>query len=197
MLITRKMTQDKRPIMDFRLLNTWIRQRNTASLLMCDICNILGKSGCEVMFCIDIKDAFHSIRLNERSKEFCGILPYFGSTHYQYEVLPMGLAISPAAWLMYVNVLLDMFGPHKKSFIAIMDDLLIHSSKEDHFKLIEMLLEGLCEHGLKLSPKEEQAFLEGAGLHGEYFQHMGTSNDNSTYQNPYQMPFSPFPNLAR
>ena len=125
---------------------------------MRDICNILGKSGCEVMSCMDIKDAFYSIRLNERSKEFCSILPYFGSTHYHYEVLPMGLAISPAAWLMYVNVLLNTFGPHKKSFIAIMDDLLIHSSKEDHFKLIEMLLEGLCAHGLKLSLKKSQLF---------------------------------------
>ena len=158
MLITRKVTQDKCPVVDFHLLNTRIRWRNTASPLMHDICNILGKSGCKVMSCVDIKDAFHSIRLNERSKEFCGILPYFGSTHYHYEVLPMGLAISPAVWLMYVNVLLDMFGPHKKSFIAIMDDLLIHSSKEDHFKLIEMLLEGLCEHGLKLSLKKNQLF---------------------------------------
>ena len=158
MLITHKVTQDKRPVVDFRLLNTCIRQQNTASPLMRDICNILGKSGCEVMSCIDIKDVFHSLRLNERSKEFCSILPYFRSTHYCYEVLPMGLAISPAAWLMYVNMLLDTFGPHKKSFIAIMDDLLIHSSKEDHFKLIEMLLEGLCAHGLKLSPKKSQLF---------------------------------------
>ena len=110
------------------------------------------------MSCVDIKDAFHSIRLNEKSKEFCGILPYFGSTHYQYEVLPMGLGISPAAWLMYVNMLLDTFNPDKKSFIAIMDDLLIHSSKAKHFKLIEKLLQGLCLHGLKLSPKKSQLF---------------------------------------
>ena len=152
MLITRKVTQDKRPVVDFRLLNTRIRQQNTASPLMRDICNILGKSGCEVMSCVDIKDAFHSIRLNERSKEFCGILPYFGSTHYRYEVLPMGLAISPAAWLTYVNILLDTFGPHKKSFIAIMDDLLIHSSVEDHFQLIEIVTERLMQARLEVIP---------------------------------------------
>ena len=158
MLIARKVTQDKRPVVDFRLLNTRIRRRNTASPLLKDIFNILGHSRCEVMSCVDIKDAFHSIRLNEKSKEFCGILPYFGSTHYRYEVLPMGLAISPAAWLMYVNMLLDTFGKDKKSFIAIMDDLLIHSSIKDHFRLIEKLLKGLCEHGLKLSPKKSQLF---------------------------------------
>ena len=125
---------------------------------MKDIFNILGKSGCEVMSCMVIKDAFHSIRLNERSKEFCSILPYFGSTPFRYEVLPMGLAISPIAWLMYVNMLLDTFGPNKKSFIAIMDNLLIHSTKQDHFSLIQMLLDELCKHGLKLSPKKSQLF---------------------------------------
>ena len=158
MLITRKVTRDKRPVVDFCLLNTRIRRRNTASPLLKDIFNILGNSQCEVMSCVDIKDAFHSIKLNEKSKEFCGILPYFGSTHYRYEVLPMGLAISPAAWLTYVNMLLDTFGDDKKSFIAIMDDLLIHSSKKLHFDLIEKLLKGLCLHGLKLSPKKSQLF---------------------------------------
>ena len=158
MLITRKVPQDKRPVVDFRLLNAHIRCRNTMTPLMSDIYNILGKSCCEVMSCVDIKDAFHSIRLNERSKEFCRILPYFGSTHYHYEVLPMGLVISPAAWLMYVNMLLDTIGKYKQSFIAIMDDLLIHSSKEKHFLLIKLLLEGLCKHGLKLSSKKSQLF---------------------------------------
>ena len=40
------------------------------------------------MCCVDIKDAYHSIRLTEKSKEYCGILPYFGSPIYRYEVLP-------------------------------------------------------------------------------------------------------------
>ena len=158
MLIARKITQDKRPVVDFRLLNTRIRQHNTATPLLRDIFDILGKAKCEVMSCVDIKDAFHSIRLNERSKEFCGILPYFGSHHYRYEVLPMGLAISPAAWSMYITTLLDTFGPRKRSFIAIMDDLLIHSTFHEHFELIEILLKGLISHGLKLSPKKSQLF---------------------------------------
>ena len=70
----------------------------------------------------------------------------------------MGLAISPVAWLMYVNMLLETFASSKKSFIAIMDDLQIHSTQADHFKLIETLLKGLCLHGLKLLPKKSQLF---------------------------------------
>ena len=95
MLITRKVTRDKCPVVDFHLLNTQIRCRNTATPFSETSLTFWVISCCEVMSCVDIKDAFHSIKLNEQSKEFCGILPYFGSTHYRYEVLPMGLSHKP------------------------------------------------------------------------------------------------------
>ena len=62
---------------------------------MSDVLSILGNSECEVVSCVDIKDAYHSIRLTEKSKEYCGILPYFSSPIYRYEVLPMGIACAP------------------------------------------------------------------------------------------------------
>ena len=68
MLITRKVTRDKCPVVNFCLLNTRICRRNTATPLLRDIFNILGHFHCEVMSCVDIKDAFHSIKLNEQSK---------------------------------------------------------------------------------------------------------------------------------
>ena len=57
MLITRKLTKDKRPVVDFRLLNTRILRRNTSIPLMSDVLSILGNSECEVVSYVDIKDA--------------------------------------------------------------------------------------------------------------------------------------------
>ena len=79
---TRKLTKDKRPVVDLRLLNTIILRRDTSISLMSDVLSTLGDSECEVVSCVDIKDAYHSIRLTEKSKEYCGILPYFGSPMY-------------------------------------------------------------------------------------------------------------------
>ena len=62
---------------------------------MADVLNILGNSRCECLTCCDLKDAYHSIPLSEESKEYCGILPYFGSPIYRYEVLPMGISCAP------------------------------------------------------------------------------------------------------
>ena len=42
---------------------------------MSDVLSILNNSEWEVVSCVDIKDAYHSIKLTEKSKEYCGILP--------------------------------------------------------------------------------------------------------------------------
>ena len=63
MLITHKLTKDKRPVVDFRLLNTRILRKNAVTPLINDILQILGNSMCETLSSIDLKDAFHSLRL--------------------------------------------------------------------------------------------------------------------------------------
>ena len=94
MLISRKLTMDKRVVTDFRHLNMHIVKNNLAHPLLKDTFALLGSSQCEVMSVLDLKDAFHSLRLMENSKKYCGILPYFGSASYLYQRMPMGLNIS-------------------------------------------------------------------------------------------------------
>ena len=114
---------------------------------------MLGSSNCEV-----IKDAFHSLRLTENSKKYCGILPYFGSTLYLYQRMPMGLNISPVIWQLYINAILSCLSS-RKYYDAIMDYLLLFTpTKESHFAKLEDLLKALCKNGLKISPKKCQLF---------------------------------------
>ena len=46
----------------------------------------------------------------------------------------------------------------KSKYIAIMDDLLVHSSRAAHWRLLEQLFRAVCKNGLKLSPKKCQLF---------------------------------------
>ena len=82
MLISRRLTKDTRVVTDFRHLNVRIAKNNLAYPLVRDTFSILGSSKCEVLSVLDLKDAFHSCRLSENSKRYCGILPYFGSASY-------------------------------------------------------------------------------------------------------------------
>ena len=158
MLISRKLMQDKRVVTDFRHLNMRIAKNNIVYPLLKDTFTMLGSSKCKVMSVLDLKDAFHSLRLTENSKKYCGILPYFGSTSYLYQRMPMGLNISPAVWQSYINAILNCLSS-RKYCEAIMDDLFLFTpSKETHYYKLEELLKVLCKNGLKISPKKCQLF---------------------------------------
>ena len=158
MLISRKMTKDKRVVTDLRHLNVRIAKTNLAYPLVRDMFSVLGSSKCEVLSVLDLKDAFHLVTLSKISKKYCGILPYFGSTSYFYQRMPMGLNISPSIWQSYINAILDCL-QNRKYCGAIMDELLLFTpSKNSHMDKLEDLLRALLKNGLKISPKKCQLF---------------------------------------
>ena len=152
------MTKDKRVVTDFRHLNMHIAKNNLAYRLLKVTFSMLGSSKCNVMLVLDLKDAFHSLRLMENAKRFCGILPYFGSLFYLYQRRPMGLNISPSIWQSYINAILSCLQSRKYCEV-IMDDLLLFTpTKLCHFEKLEDLLKALSKNGLKISPKKCQLF---------------------------------------
>ena len=158
MLISSKVTQNKSVVTDFRHLNTRIAKNNLAYPLVKDMCTMLGNSKCEVLSVLDLKDAFHLLRLLENSKKYCGILPYFGSALYLYQRMPMGLNVSPPIWQTYINTILNCL-KIRKYCEAIMDDLLLFTpSKQSHIRKLEDLLKALLKNRLKIPPKKCQLF---------------------------------------
>ena len=152
MLISRKLTKDKRAVTDFRNLNVRIAKTNLAYPLVRDMFSVLGNFKCEVLSVLDLKDAFHSLRLPENSKRYCGIHPYFGSTYYLYQRMSVGLNISPSIWQSYINTILDCL-QNKTYCEAIMGDLLLFTpSKKSHMDKLEDLLKALLKNRLKNSP---------------------------------------------
>ena len=107
MLIPRKITQVPRIVTDFRVLNSRIVKICSYSVpLLKDILMALGMSGVEVMSLLDLKDAYHSLRLSLNSKKYCAIIPYYGSATYIYQRLGMGLSLSPQVWQTILNAIL-------------------------------------------------------------------------------------------
>ena len=156
MLICRKLTKDKRVLTDFRHLHVRIAKNNLAYPLLKDTLSVLGSSKCDVLSVLDLKDAFHSLRLSEHSKKYCKILPYFGSASYLYQRMHMRLNISPSIWQSYINAILDSL-QSRKYCEAIMDDLLLlPPSKGSHIGKLEDLLKELLKNGLKISQKKCQ-----------------------------------------
>ena len=98
------------------------------------------------------------LKFTENSKRYCCILPYFGSSSYLYQRMPMGLNISPSIWQSYINAILDCL-QSRKYCEAIIDDLILFtSSKESLISKLEDLLKALLKNGLKISPRKCQLF---------------------------------------
>ena len=157
MLIPRKLGGVPRIITDFRHLNSRLVRLNCAFPLVRDAIQMLGSSKCEVMSVIDLRDAYHTLRLHLDSQKYCGITPYFGSDTYIYQRLGMGLSVSPAIWQTFINKVLDGI-VSRKHHLAIMDDCLVHSKKKSHMRHLENLFKALVDNGLKISPKKCQFF---------------------------------------
>ena len=169
MSISRKLTKDKRVVTHFRHLNVRIAKNNLAYPLVRDTFSVLGSSKCEVPLVLDLENTFHSLRLSENSKKYCGILPYFGSTSYLYQRISMGLNISPSIWQCYVDAILDCL-QSRNYCEAIMDDLLLFTpSKKSHMDKLEDLLRVLLKNGLKISPKKCQLFRTNLNMGNEIF----------------------------
>ena len=156
MLISQKMTQDKRVVTDFRHLNIRMVKNNSAYSLVRDIFSVLGNSKCKVLSVLDLNNAFHSLRHLEDSKRYCSILPYFGSASYIYQRMPMGLNTSPPS---YINAILECV-QSRKHCEAIMDDLLLFTpSQKAHMAKLEDLLKALLKMVLKY-PRGNVSYLK-------------------------------------
>ena len=158
MLISWKVTQDKRVVTDFGHLNVRIAKNNLAYPLVRDTFSVLGNCKCEVLSVLDLKDAFYSLWLSEDSKRYCGILSYFGSASYLYRKMPMGLKISPSIWQSYINASLECSQSGKHCEVIMDDLLLFRPSKKAHMAKLEDLLKALLKNGLKIYPKKCQLF---------------------------------------
>ena len=118
---------------DFRILNEKLVKINHAFPLVRDCIEQLGRKKCHYLSTIDLRDAFHTLRLALSSQKYCGITPYYGSPTYHYLCMGMGMSVSPQIWQQFVDLVFqDDLIKRKQNFDIIMDDTFIHSTAKEH-----------------------------------------------------------------
>ena len=144
---------------DFHILNEKLVKTNHAFLLVRDCIEQLGRKKCHYLSMIDLRDAFHMLRLALSSQRYCSITPYYGSPTYHYLCKGMGMNVSPQIWQQFIDLVFqDDLIKHKQNFDVIMDDTFIHSTAEEHMDDLMDLFKVLRKYGLKLSPHKCQFF---------------------------------------
>ena len=159
---------------DFCILNEKLVKINHAFPLVRDCIEQLGRKKCHYFSTIDLKDAFHTLRLMLSSQKYCSITPYYGSPTYHYLCMGMGMSVSPQIWQQFVDLVFqDDPIKCKQNFAVIMDDTFIHSTAEEHMDDLMDLFKVLRKYGLKLSPHKCQFFKKKIVYMGLEFQIQG------------------------
>ena len=81
-LVKRKNQNLYRVCSDFWILNEKLLKINHAFSLVQYCIEQLGRSKCDYMSKIDLRDAFHTLRLAKTSQKYCRITPYYGPPTY-------------------------------------------------------------------------------------------------------------------
>lgn len=102
---------------------------------------------------LDIRQAFHRIRLDPEAKDMSTFRTRYCS--YKYNILPFGFTNGPATFQRYINQLL--FGYLDVFCSAYLDDILIYSDDPlEHMMHVHQVFDRLEEGGLQVDIKKSE-----------------------------------------
>ncbi|UPX10501.1 uncharacterized protein EKO05_0001158 [Ascochyta rabiei] len=111
--------------------------------LVSEIMDRLSKA--KVFTKLDLRDAYHRLQIKEGDEWKTAFKTRYG--HFEYLVMPFGLANAPATFQSYIHRALG--GLLDRICVVYLDDILIYSqNEEDHDKHVEEVLDCLVEWGM-------------------------------------------------
>ena len=115
---------------DYRALNA-VTKSNRAALPIIKDC-LRRAGGCKFFSKIDLKSAFHLIRIKEGKEYLTAFRTKYG--HFEYLVMPFGLKNAPGTFQAFMN---NIFGDLiDRGVIVYIDDILIYTKDLDSHKII-------------------------------------------------------------
>ena len=133
-------------------------------------------NGAKVFTKLDLKDAYHRIRIRKGDEWKTAFRTRYG--HFEYMVMPFGLTNAPATFQAYINKalagLLDEF------CVVYLDDILIFSnSEEEHIDHVRQVLQRLRQFKLYANPKKCQFLIREVEFLGFIVSTEGVAMDKS------------------
>ena len=99
----------------------------------------------KVFMKIDIRQAFHKLRMAADSEDYTMFSCRFGA--FKWKVLPFGLTGGPASWQRFINNVLWKY--LNRFCMVYLDNILIYSSNlKEHKEHVRLVLAKLCEFGI-------------------------------------------------
>ena len=150
-LFARKSDGGLRFCVDYRKLNAVTRRDSYPLPLLDETLARISKA--KIFTKLDIRQAFHRIRMDPASEDLTTFRTRYGC--YKYKVVPFGLTNGPATYQRYMN---DVLFEYLDDFCtAYLDDILIYSENElEHEEHVRKVLLRLREAGLQADIRKSE-----------------------------------------
>jgi hypothetical protein len=150
-LFVKKPNGGLRFCIDYRKLNNMTRKDRYPLPLLDETLTRMSRA--KVFTKLDIRQAFHRIRIDPGSEDLTTFRTRYGT--YKCKVLPFGLTNGPATYQRYMN---DVLFDYLDDFCtAYLDDIMIYSENElEHEEHVHKVLQRLREAGLQADIKKSE-----------------------------------------
>ena len=128
---------------DYRGLNKVIIKNRHSLLLINETLNRLGSTS--IFTKLDLKDAYYRVRIKDEDVQKTAFKTRY--SHFEYLVIPIGLANAPATFQAYINKTLA--GLLNNFVVVYLDNILIYSKDpKDYKQYIKRVLKRLRKYNL-------------------------------------------------
>ena len=136
-----------RLVQDFRALNAQTHIDKYSMKDVSECIGEIGRSGSSIFSTIDLTGGFWQMLLQPKSRPYTAFtVP--GKGQFQWVTSPMGLLGCPSSFQRLMETVVHGL----QNVIVYIDDLLLHSSTHDeHVLLLDLLLQRLVQHNVKLN----------------------------------------------
>lgn len=146
LFVKKPRSEELRLVIDYRQLNKLTLRNRHPIPRIDDLLDSL--SGAKVFSSVDLRQAYHQIKLVDSDKPKTAFRTPFG--HYEWVTLSMGLTNAPAIFQSVVN---NIFRPYLGKFVVVyLDDICVFSkTSEEHMKHLRLVLDKLKEYKLTVA----------------------------------------------
>ncbi len=125
---------------------------------------------------LDLRSAYNLIRIREGDEWKTAFLTTMG--HYEYLVMPYGLANAPAVFQSFINeIFRDLLN---QCVVAYVDDILIYSKSEpEHIQHVKTVLSRLLDNQLYIKAEKCEFHVKQTYFLGYNISHQGVEMDDS------------------
>ena len=147
LLLVPKKDSSWRLVIDYRRLNSHTIPDRMPMPVISEVLTQLG--GAKVFTSLDLLSGYHQVPLEEDSKPLTAFSTH--NEHYHFNVMPFGLTSAPLTFIRLMQAVLG----NMPNVMTYLDDIIIFSkSVEEHFSILEKVLERLQSAGLKIKVRK-------------------------------------------